>query len=231
MTRGIFLVGNESALARAVETEVQKRVERFAVSFIPNRFSGGAGALSAASPDAVSKPENEKRVLLDWNPSSPVSTRALVLAAENRLDKIDEAILVCSPPLVRRGITALSLADIEILVNDHIKGWFFLVRELAALFTSRKSGTLALIYSDTDLPGKDDIAALLGHSSLASFRALTQSLLAAAAGEPYITMGFSCSEAGGEDGFTSFLFKHLDEGNKRNKGKLFKFGKFNFFGR
>jgi hypothetical protein len=152
------------------------------------------------------------------------------MPAENRLDRIDEAILICSPPSVRCPAAELPLADVEILINDHIKGWFFLIKELTAVFESRGRGTLALVYSDIGSGGgKDDAADLLGPSSLASFRALTRGLLATAPDARYVTMGFSGSEAGDEAGFASFVFKCLDDGNKRNNGKLHKYGKFTLF--
>jgi len=223
MTRGIFIAGNESALSRAIETEVLKRVERFTIALIPNRFSGTSKNSAAAS---------EKRIALDWNPSSPISARTLVLAAENRMEHIDEAILICSPPSIRSSAAELPLADIEIMINDHIKGWFFLVKELAAIFSSRQSGTLALVYSDISgsaVHNKDDAADILGPSSLASFSALTSGLLTAAHREQYITTGFSSSDAGNESAFAAFIFKYMDEINKRSKGKLYKFGKFKLF--
>jgi NAD(P)-dependent dehydrogenase (short-subunit alcohol dehydrogenase family) len=220
MTRGIFIAGNESALSRAIETETAKRVERYTVALIPNRLAG--------------MPKNpvqstEKRVALDWNPSSPISARTLVLAAENRLDHIDEAILICSPPSIHCSAAELPLSDVEVMINDHIKGWFFLIKELAAVFTSRGHGTLALVYSDIPGTGKDEAADILGPSSLASFRALTQGLLAAAHNETYFTEGFSCSDTGNEAAFAAFMYKQIDEGNRRSSGKLHKFGKFNFF--
>jgi len=214
-------VGNESAISRAIEAETVNRVEQYAAASIPNRLSGA----SRNSPH-----ENGKRLSLDWNPSSPISARTLILAAENRLEHIDEAILICSPPSIRSSAAVLPLSDVEIMINDNIKGWFFLIKELAVVFTNRKRGTLALVYTDiASSTGKDDAAEILGPSSLAAFRALTHSLLAAAHSEPYITMGFSTSDAGNEDAFAAFLYKHIDEANSRSNGKLHKFGKFNFF--
>jgi len=220
MTRGIFIAGNESALSRAIEIETAKRVDRYTIALIPNRLAG-APKNSAQS--------NEKRVVLDWNPSSPISARTLTLAAENRLDHVDEAILVCSPPSIRCSAAELPLSDVEITINDQIKGWFFLVKELASVFTSRGRGTLALVYSDIPVTGKDEAADILGPSSLASFRALTQGLLSNAHSETYFTEGFSCSDTGNEAAFAAFLYKHIDEGNKRSSGKLHKFGKLSFF--
>jgi len=221
MTRGIFIAGNESALSRAIEAETVNRVEKFTAAFIPNRLSG--------SP-RNSPPEKDKRLPLEWNPSSPISARTVVLAAENRLEQIDEAILICSPPSIRSSAADLPLADIEIMINDQIKGWFFLVKELTAVFSSRKSGTLVLVYPDIPpSSGKDDLADILGPSALASFRALTHGLLAASHSEHYITVGFCASDSGNEGAFAAFMYKNIDEINRRSNGKLHKFGKFNFF--
>ena len=226
MIRGILIAGNESSLSRAMEAETAKRVEHFAVALIPNRLT--ASLMPRAAP--AGGQAATARIPLDWNPGSPISARTLVLATENRLERIDEAILICSPPSVRCSASELPLADVEILINDHIKGWFSLIKELAAVFESRRRGTLALVYSDIGSGGgRDEAADLLGPSSLASFRALTRGLLTAAPGAPYVTMGFSGSAGGDEAGFASFVFKCPDDGNKRNNGKLHKYGKFALF--
>ena len=220
MTRGIFIAGNESALCRAIEDETTKRVEQFASALIPNKFS-----------DVIktSETENDKRISLEWNSSSQLSARTLVLAAENRLEKIDEAILVCSPPLIRSSPSELSSAIVENVISYHVKGWFFLVKEIAAVFKNRGRGTLILVYSDNPGSGKDEAADILGSSASASFRALSSGLLASAHNEPYITIGFSASDSGNDASFASFIFKTIDDLPKRSNGKLFKFGKFSFF--
>jgi hypothetical protein len=238
MTRGILIAGNESTLSQAIEAEAAKRVEHFAIALIPNRLSepvrtspfvGGADNPSGMD-SAAKKTVDAARIPLQWNPGSPISARTLALASENRLEHTDEAILICTPPSIRRGAAELSMADIEILVNDHVKAWFFLVKELAAIFRARRAGTLALVYSElSSSGGRDDIVDILGPSALASFRAFTQSLLASASGEPYLTMGFSGSDAGDETGFASFIFRILDEGNKRHNGRLHKYGKLGLF--
>jgi len=220
MNRGIFIAGNESALSRAIESETIRRVEKYAATLIPNRLSG-------ASKNTL--PEVPERMFLDWNPSSPISARTLAIAAENRLERIDEAILICSPPSIRSCAADLSLSDVEIMINDNVKGWFFLVKEIAAIFTARKHGTLILVYPDITRSGKDEAADVLGPSALASFRALTHGLLTAAGNDQYVTVGFSTSDMGNETSFASFIFKSLEEVTKKSNGKLHKFGKFNFF--
>lgn len=231
MTRGILIAGNESALVNAIAIEAAKRVEHFALALIPNRFSE-ADAIQSRRVHASGgePPAAQARIPLEWNPGSPISTRTLTIAAENRLDHINEAILVCAPPAVRRVPADISLTDIEILVNDHIKGWFFLAKELAAIFRGRGTGTLALAYPAAGLPGgKDDAVDLLGPPALAAFQALTRSLLTSAFNEPYLTLGFAGPESGDEAGFAAFIIRQMEDSSRRSNGKLYKYGKLNLF--
>jgi NAD(P)-dependent dehydrogenase (short-subunit alcohol dehydrogenase family) len=239
MTRGILIAGNESSLTSAIEVEAVRRVEQYTLALIPDRLSGGDNGQI----DLPTRKENfsfessvgqasvtKARIPLDWNPGSPISARTLVIAAENRLGHIDEAILVCDPPSVRCAVADLELVNVEVLVNDHVKGWFFLVKELAAVFKARGKGTLALVCPETGgSGGKDDAADLLGQAALAAFGSFTRSLLAAASADPYFTMGFSSADAGDEPGFAAFIFKQLDENNRKSNGKLHKYGKIGFF--
>jgi len=243
MSKGILIAGNTSALTKAIEIEASKRAEHYALALLPDRsrtsppagentkkglLARGESSLPESS--AAQEPVKETGVSLDWNPGSPISARTLVIAAENRFGQIDEAILVCDPPSVRYAAADLNLADIEVLVNDHIKGWLFLVKELAAVFRAREKGTLSLVYSETSgAGGKDDAADLLGPVALSAFRSLVRGLLDTALNEPYITLGFSGTDTGDEAGFAAFVFKQLEEGNRRSNGKLYKYGKLGFF--
>jgi len=219
MTRGIFIAGNDCALSRAIEAETVKRVEQYASAVIPNRISG----------TVKNQSQETGRLPLEWNPSSPISARTLAIAAENRLERIDEAILICTPPSIRNSAADLSISDVDMMINDQIKGWFFLIKELATLFRIRKNGTLALVYPDISGSGKDDTVDIIGPSVLASFRAFVNGLLATAANEPYITMGFYTTDAGNEAAFAAYIFKSLEDIKKSSNGKLHKFGKFHFF--
>jgi hypothetical protein len=222
MTRGILLAGTESSLSTAVAAEAAKRVENFVAAFIPNRFSNlegtGASALKGQIP-------------LVWNPGSPISSRALVLAAENRMTHINEAILICTPPRIRRPLEELSSPDIETLVNDYIKGWFFLTKELLVRFKARQAGILALVLLDPPVRGKDEPVDMAGPAVASAFRALVQALLSASTGKPYHVLGFSGADTGDAEAFAAFIFKIMEEGGTRNGGKWHKFSKIGLFGR
>ena len=170
------------------------------------------------------------RIPLEWNPGSPISAHTLILSSQNRLEQVSDAILVCAPPTSRCAAADLGMVDIEVMVNDHIKGWFLLAKELSLLFRAQGKGSLALVYSEIGgSGGKDDDADFLGPAALAAFRSLTRSLLDSAHNEPYLTLGFSGIDAGDESGFAGYVFKQLDDNNRRSNGKLYKYGKLAFF--
>jgi hypothetical protein len=236
MTRGILVAGNEASLTVMIAREAARRVDAVATALIPNRLDGntGAGVLNIG--------EGSSQIPLNWNPGSPISARSLILGAGNRLGRIDDAILVCSPPAIRKRPSALSPNDIEVLVNDHIKGWFSLVRELALYFKNGagfaqkdpvggagEGGVLAMVIPDISPGGKDDAADIAGPAIAAAFRGFARSVLMASAGEPYRALGFSSAEAGGDEEFAAYIFKIIDEGNRRDSGKWFKFGRLNLF--
>jgi NAD(P)-dependent dehydrogenase (short-subunit alcohol dehydrogenase family) len=225
MTRGILIAGNESSLFSVVAAEAVKRVETYAFALVPNRFYLAEGA-----PPPAPEPTG-KGVSLSWTPSSPISARTLVVAAEYRLGQISNAILVCAPPAVYRTAETLTPEEIEILVNDHIRGWFFLIRELALYFRRLGGGSLSFIAPEPGPEGgtKNAQADLLGPPALASFRTFAQGILASSANELFQVMGFSGTENAAKEEFAAWLFKIIDEGNRRNSGKWHKYSKLGFF--
>ncbi|MDR1867000.1 MAG: hypothetical protein LBQ77_01880 [Treponema sp.] len=219
MAQSILIAGNESPLSTSICAEAVKRSYNFVVALIPNRLSS----------------QNIERSVTDtslkWNPGSPISARTVVLAAENRLKTVPGAVLVCSPPSIQKQSDELVSTDIETMVNDHIKGWFFLVKELTALFKAKGSGTLALVLADTTTgTGKNGSVDLLYPSVIASFRAFAQSLLSSPLCDSFHIMGFY-SDSGEESSFAPFIFKILDDPSKRTNGKWHKYSKLSIFGR
>ena len=222
MTRGILIAGSESTLLSAAAAEAAQRVESFALAIIPNRFPIPGGVLPP------SEKTSEKSMPISWNPASPISARSLIMAAENRMGQINNAVLICSPPAVFKTAEALTPEEIETLVNDHIKGWFFLTRELALYFRRKGSGSLSFVAPDLGGGGKNTQTDILGLPASASFKTFAQGVFAQEQ-EPFQSMGFSYSEAGAEKEFTSWLFKIIDEGGKKNSGRWHKYAKYRFF--
>ena len=223
MTRGIFIVGNESSLFSAITAEAAKRVELFASAFIPNRLPMRDSALLPKGDTGGTA------IRLSWNPSSPLSARTLVLAAENRLGLINDAILICSPPAVYKTADLLEPEEIEMLVDDHIKGWFFLIRELTRYFRGCGKGTLSFVAPEVNPVSRNVQTDLLGSPAGACFTGFAGGVLASSVNEPFLTMGFSGSETGEKGEFASWLFKIVDEGAAKNRGRWNKFSKLGLF--
>jgi NAD(P)-dependent dehydrogenase (short-subunit alcohol dehydrogenase family) len=226
-SKGILVAGSESPLSAVIAAEAGKRAGHVAAAFIPNRLPYPPENFPPGNRQPA-LPGGGAAAVLAWNPGSPVSARSLVLGAENRMGRIDEAVLVCTPPAVRKNAADLNPSNIEIIVNDHIKGWFFLVRELAAVFKARRAGSLALVLSDIAGAGGRDDTDLIGPSVSASFRSFAQGLMASSQAEPYGVYGFSIPAGtylgtGDANDVGAFVFKTLEDG-RRNAGKWHKFG-------
>jgi len=220
MTRGILIVGNTAPLTLAVSQEASKRLE-----------THGLALLGSAEPDAsLQFPPPPATIPLTWTPGSAISARTLLVSAENRLSRIDEALLVFTPPTLRSRPDQLDLALISSMIDDYLKGWYYLVRELSRYFCQRKEGTLAVILSEAPtVTEKEENPDMLGSMLGAAFRAFIQSILASASVNPYRTLGFTSNDPAQNEDFAAFIFKVLDEGNKRDTGKLHRFGKLNLF--
>ncbi|MCL2374490.1 MAG: hypothetical protein FWC65_04540 [Treponema sp.] len=236
MTRGILIAGNESSLFSAAAAEALKRVESFASVPVPNRFPPPEGRV--AMPPAAEAAAGA--IPLSWNPASPISARTVVLSAENRLKQINNAIIICSPPAVFKTAETLSPEEIEILTNDHIKGWLFLIREFVLYLRRRGTGSLSLVVPEITSGGaasagnRNTPADLVGPAASASFRAfasgiLAQSVLASHSSEPFQAMGFTAAEAGSEEDFAAWFFKIIDEDSGKNSGRWHKYSKLKFF--
>jgi len=220
MTRGILIAGNESSLFLATAAQAVQRVQSFAAALIPNRFPQPEDrAVFTANPELA-----KATIPLSWNPASSISARTVVLAAENRLQQINDAILICSPPALFKTAEALTPEEIEILVNDQIKGWFFLIRELSLYFRRRGEGTLSLVTQESGIArtsfiqgraapawSKNTPLDILSPPASASFKAFAQGVLASQTNQPFRTMGFSTAETGSEDEFAAWFFKAIDD--------------------
>ncbi len=224
MTRGILVAGNEGPTVQALAAEAKKRVQSAVFAFPPALFGFSEPTEEPIKAHAGAFSDGDS--VLPWNPASALSARALTIGAENRLGQIDEAILVCAPPAVRRRPDELPPAKLDAFIDSWLKGWFFLSRELTIAFRARKSGTLALVLSEVGLSTqKDEAPDLIGGVVAAAFQAFAQGLLAASFQEPYRVLAFSQADSPDDTGFSAFVFRVLDEANKRNSGRWHKYGR------
>jgi hypothetical protein len=121
-------------------------------------------------------------------------------------------------------------AQLEKALNYHLKGWYYLSRELCRVFKDRGSGTLAFIVPEGPPSKSGDSPDLLGPALGAAFKSFAQSVLALPPPLPYEAYGFSAENAD-PAAFAAFIFKIIDEGGRRNAGRWHKYGRVGLFGR
>jgi hypothetical protein len=207
---GILIAGVESSLLASLVEEALKS-GRTAFAMIPR--NGASTKITAHS-------GSDKAQLLNWNPSSPISAHSLVLAAKNQLGTVNTALLVCAPPPSFES-SDFSPAGIDFLVNNYIKSFFLLARELVQHFREQKNGTLVPLVLE------EQNEKLLSAPLLSAFKAFSNGLLPLGGTDGLTVKAFSCPEKipSLDAEFVRYIFKVLNEGKKNDGGKWYKFNK------
>jgi NAD(P)-dependent dehydrogenase (short-subunit alcohol dehydrogenase family) len=204
-----LIAGAGRSLVAALAAESAKRGNETALALIPDSRPDSGGL-----PSGVHGP-------LDWNPPSPISAGALILAAENRVGPLDCAVLACSAP-ERAAASDFSPAGIDFIVNNHIKSYMLLAASLVRRFRSRQSGTLALVLLE------EQEAGLLAAPVFSAFRAFANCLLAQSGEGGPRTAAFDCGSRTPADltEIAGYVFRTLDGNRPSGTGRWFKFNRF-----
>ncbi|MDR1933306.1 MAG: SDR family NAD(P)-dependent oxidoreductase [Spirochaetales bacterium] len=177
----ILLAGTESAFLSELTEEVLAAGNRVAVTSGP--------------PDTNSAPQNpgEKQSLhyIAWNLRSPLSARTVVTQAINAFETLDEVIVVFSADTGKKDFHELSFADMEKTVDDTIKSFFFLLKEVFLALQRQKKGVLCFAHHDG---GVEALPPPQAAASMA-FRAFASALFTQYQNEPFTLYGYYSSTA------------------------------------
>jgi hypothetical protein len=204
MNSSLLIAGSGAELIAALSTQAEKYGAASVRAVIPNRN---------VRDDIADKGSP----LLDWNPGSAVSTRGLVVAAENRLGILGGGLIVCAAPHNAAGYD-FSPAGIDFLVDNHVKSYMFLAYELARYFRAAQSGTLAMVMLE------DADSSLLTDPVFSAFKSFSARLLEHQS-EHVRAAAFSCKEKppAPVNEFASYVIKTLFKDEKFGNGRWFKF--------
>ncbi|MDR1148749.1 MAG: hypothetical protein LBK66_08970 [Spirochaetaceae bacterium] len=202
----LLIAGAGRELVSALAGQAVKRGAKTALSLIPSQ--NGAQRLA----DGLE--------LLDWNPGSPISARSLVLAAGNRIGVLTGGIIVCAAP-DNADAADFSPVGIDFIVNNHIKSYMFLARELIRHFRAAQSGTLALVLLE------EPSSSLLAGPVFSAFKSFAGNLLTNLNTEYFRAAAFVCEEKipPPMNEFAAYILKTLSENKKLDGGRWFKFTK------
>lgn len=148
MKRSIILIGSESYLGSHFKERL--REEHSLILGVK-----GTGDSSDQTPK------------VSWSPGSALSAKKLVLEADRILDPLEEVWLVYSPWMGNDHPQEMSITAIEEAVNEHLRAYLFLIREII-MMAEEKGLTLRAFFGG---PPQNSLAPLFNavYEGLAGF--------------------------------------------------------------
>ena len=164
--------------------------------------------------------EEEQLLLIDWNRSSAISAKNVLLAALNRYERIDETLILSPPELEQKLLQETPAQTIEREVDTWIKGTLFLTHTVLLQYAQQHGGCLALV---NHTPREEStVPAPLENALRGSFAALAGSILAGTALENVFVNGFESRTQKIEE-LADFIFDNMKSRGAKSSGKWHRF--------
>jgi len=176
--------------------------------------SGGAGI------DTPLVSEGEDLLVVEWNRSSPISAKNVVLTTLNRFDRIDETLLLLTPKLEQKLLQETATETIDRAVDAWIKGSLFLMKTVLLLYGRKQEGSLALI--NHVLQAATAVPPPLEGALRGSFRATAEAIFAGIGEQNVLANGFESHSTKIEE-LADFIFDTMNRKAVRATGKWHRF--------
>jgi hypothetical protein len=164
--------------------------------------------------------EDEDLLLIEWNRTSPISAKNVLLTALNRFDRIDETLLLFTPELEQKLLQETSAETIDRAVDTWIKGALFLMKAVLELYTQKQGGCLALI--DHLLQEEGAVLPPLESALRGGFTAAARAVFASNSQRKVFINGFESRSQKVEE-LADFIFDTMKNRGTRVSGKWFRF--------
>jgi hypothetical protein len=222
----ILLAGTNSAFLSELTEEALAAGNRVAVTSEAAIAGGEARPAAPADGSGGNKaPKKTNLYYIAWNPRSPLSARTVVTETLNNIETIDEAIVAFFADTGKKEFHDMSFADMEKAVDDSIKSYFFLVKEIFAALQRQKTGALCFAHHD----GGVEVLPPPQAAASAAFRSFASSLFAQYQNEPFTLYGYYSSSSETR-AFARFLSELAGKRTEKTAKRWIKFsGKPGFF--
>ncbi len=164
--------------------------------------------------------EDEDLLLIEWNRTSPISAKNVLLTALNRFDRIDETLLLFTPELEQKLLQETSAETIDRAVDTWIKGALFLMKAVLELYTQKQGGCLALI--NHLLQEEGAVLPPLESALRGGFTAAAGAVFASNSQRKVFINGFESRSQKVEE-LADFIFDTMKNRGARVSGKWFRF--------
>jgi NAD(P)-dependent dehydrogenase (short-subunit alcohol dehydrogenase family) len=192
MSSTLLVAGGDSALGNSIIEKALAAGYRVAAT------SRAVPRKKTAKPP---RPESDNRLIVPWSAQSPVSARNVILNTLSAFDAIDDAVVVHSLTRDKRPIHELPSAYLQESIDTYLKGYVFMIKELASHFSKKKSGTLSLV---VNVEGSE-VLTMLDALVTAAFSALAKSMVTSYQNDTIRVNGFESASPDTAD-FAQFIW-------------------------
>lgn len=207
MEQTFLVAGNPSKLNIDIAHEILSQKHRVLLTTEPN----------TESPPIPAGLESGLHYV-EWNRRSPISSRFVMLQADNKQLDIDHAVILFNPSNDKTPVHELASASVEERLDFDMKGYLFLLKELVAYFLKRRKGSFTFVIQNTGpevLPPMD--ALLQG-----SFYNLAESMFTYYQNEPLTFRGIETKLAANRQ-VAEFILQTVVEDQPRSRSKWIKY--------
>ncbi len=213
MEQSVLITGKQSAFTDDLIQEGLKRLDRLYVSFDEND-----------TPPEIPDTFGDSLRYLPWNRRSLISSRSLMLAADRQMEDSGEgalqrAIVVCTPEGVNGSLHDTAATVIEEKIDVAVKGYLFVIREIAATFIRRGGGDLTILWYD---PGVE-VLPPIDSAVYGAVDGLTRSMLTYYENEGVTIRGLSASDADSR-GVAQWVLEQVIDRSDKSAGRRQKYG-------
>jgi hypothetical protein len=179
-----------------------------------------------------SQGSKQKVRTVGWNKSSPISTRSVVIGAENLYTKIDEAVLFFDAGWYAGRYPVFSTKDSSRALDDMIAGYLHMTLELLARYSKKGFGRIIYLFKEgisaddtpksVTLPGEKKAVptGILSLTAQAAFRAFAESIATSYTAAEYTQIVLiHAGYAQTDDEIARKLFPYLDSEQSREQKK------------
>ena len=165
------------------------------------------------------KPEKGSESLsVNWNRRSPVSAGTVVRTLSNQYKALEHIFLVYIPGLENSPFHELRSASIESTIDEQLKGYTFIIRELLSLIQKKTSISLHIII----YTGGSEVLAPQDAAAAGYIRSLMSSIFTFYQNEEICINGFESSAQASGD-FADFILKNCIDSSPKSNKRWFRF--------
>lgn len=177
------------------------------------------GTVSSGKSDTLVKDLDKNLIdIIQWQRTSPIDTKNLILTIIKKYKKLDEALIIQSIQSAALKLHETPVTEIDKSIDSLLKGLFFLCREIIKTYLSRQAGILLFINYLNTPQGPSPISEAIKNGIDGFIGQLFRSYQK----ERFILNSIESSYVDA-DILSAFIYKNIKERLRQSSGKRLRF--------